>query len=1720
MAFDRFNLNPPRFLILIGLIFSLFSVHAQIITSANNGPWNDANTWSPNTIPNSGNSTAIIINHIVNVPSGFSTTIDQTTVSATGTLQIDATGTVTVANAATDLVVNGFLDVSGTLINSAGALITGTTTTTATFQSGGTYQHQNTTTEGSIPLATWNAASNLRITGYTNTFTSATAGGNWSQAFGNVEWNCPSQNVTINLNGLLTNIQGNFNILATGGTNGILRFTNGTPTTVAVDGNLNITGSNRVALCTGGSCTVDIGGDYSQNLTGGYVRLTDVGAGGIGSLNITGDFSLLGGTLTENGTGAAQGNINFVGNPGAAHTYLASGTITLSNQLSYSVADDNELIVSGESQIAGGTTSFFTLGLNGILHVQSTDAAGAIQAGTGMTATGGNLRVTNGNRVFGSGSQIIFDGPGAQFMGSAQPATAGVTSVINNSAGVTIPVNNTVTVGNLTLQTGNLTVNNAALTVNGTTDIQSGDILFTTGGTIRALTLNGDVSLGGDIVVTSGTGDARVFFGGDVSGGSSVSFTGANSNLTFNGSGDIIFPLSGATSLENLTSNRDGIIIFNETLNVNTNAGASLVTITAGGVQINGDLNTRGVTLTNGSALTVVGNTAISNTMTITDGTVETNGTLAITNDLIITAGSLDANGAVTLTDDLTLGAGTIFYFEDQTVTLNSQIINNGGSFSSSDGSTLNILGSGVLGTIAFDPGGNTLGTFTLNRTTAGTLVTLTSALTISGNFNLTDGVFQNTLGLDFAADAVLTRNSNASFTAAPSSVAPTGGPYDLFLTGAGMTTGVETSGPVGDITSTSSGIVILGGALNASGNMLISSGTFTCNANTVAVVRLTNSGTAFNAPTTTLSIAGDLVNNSTFNANGGTVNFSGTSTITGSTNPVFQNILISGTLTAPTLLNLTGNFTNNGTFNEDSGTVQFSNTVNGTKTIGGTATTTFHNITVQNNSAATDVSIAGTAELAGVLTLNTGAVVDADGAGGGLLTLISSADSPTVDGAIATMTGASAVTGFVTVQRYMSIEGPNGGRIYRYIGSPVQAGTVADIQLEIPITGGFSGSSSCSGCTTSASMFRYNETTITDTNGDLVNTIDDGYEVYPVASNGETLAPGRGYSMFVRGSILTTALWDIRGVINAGNVTPVSFPVSFTSSGTAANDGWNLVANPFPSTIDWNAASGWTKTNLGATISMRDNGAGGQYATWNGTTGTNGGSRFIAIGQAFWVQATAAPTLIANENVKSAGTSTTFFREAAIENILRVTLTKDAVRDEMVVHFREDATNGFDYHADARKLTNISTFNLSSMNGDGTKLAINSLAKLDCTAEIKLDVSNVAVGAYTLKFTEFESFPTSVQIRLHDSFTGSDVDVRTGAYNFQVTSNAGSFGPNRFKISFGTQPLPDFALSFNDKICAGQSAQIEVSNAKVGATYQLVQNNAVISSVTAANGNVSFPIESANLIAGSNAFTIVSQGSLCSTTIEKGAVISVNAVEEIATVTPGTSCTQGVVSLAVSGASASSKYNWYESESSTTPIADQHGDSFETPVLTGTRQYFVSIVNESGCESPRKAITAEIIDLTDATISVEDGNVLTSNHSAGNQWYLNGQLIEGANVQTLMANESGVYKVVVSVNGCSTSAEREFFVLGAEGSLNKSVKVFPNPARTEINFILEDQAAQAREVRLFNSQGIELDKVTFGREKVRSVDGKFLVSKYPAGVYFVKVIGPEYISIVKIVKE
>lgn len=817
--------------------------------------------------------------------------------------------------------------------------------------------------------------------------------------------------------------------------------------------------------------------------------------------------------------------------------------------------------------------------------------------------------------------------------------------------------------------------------------------------------------------------------------------------------------------------------------------------------------------------------------------------------------------------------------------------------------------------------------------------------------------------------------------------------------------------------------------------------------------------------------------------------------------------------------LNLTA-----GKFNHHNGTIKFSGTKE-TQLISGSIASTFNHIEVTNASTTPGMRVETNVNLVGILTLGANVVVDADGASDNkILTLLSTADSPVKDAAIGILPRGASVTGKVTVQRFMAIEGPNNARIYRYIGSPVQQATVADLQQEIPVTGSFTGSSKCSGCGTGQSMFAYNESVIIDTNNKDGNTADDGYIDFPDASNTETMQPGRGYALFIRGNTMSSAKWDVRGIINAGNVRPVILPTTYTSSGKATEDGWNLVANPFPSTIDWSAQSGWTKTNIDGTIYTRDNGNPiSRFATWNGVVGTNGGTRYIAVGQGFWVKAngSGSPILSATENVKAPTGPATFYREKSQTDVFRIMLVQGANSDEAIVHFRNDASEDFDTNADALKMLN-SGFNLSTKLAGKDKLAINSISKNSCVNTIEVLAENMTAGNYIFNFSGTETFSNATTIILQDNFTGEMIDARArDSYAFSITADPLSTDSKRFNLVV-TMQSTNTALNVSaSPVCIGRDALLELTNTDSNNTYEAFMGNKKIEILQTRAGTIQWDVASELLSAGENHLVVRATPNTCGLSNEK--TVMLNVLNTFAPIVeePMAVCRNGSVKLSASGATEGSVYRWYEDDSDLTPpSAESLIGEFVTPVIHKSTTYFVSIVNVLGCEGERVAVPVEVTQYDDARITL-NADSLQVNFEKGVQWLFNGQAIEGAITPSILPTEFGNYSVSVKVGSCMTTADYlrvEDEVTAIEDELRKAIHVYPNPVVDEL-FLQTDVLTSIRNAEVRNEMGEYVGK--FMLEKMgNKVSGNYNMSALSSGLYVIEIVTDTGRFSVKIIKQ
>ncbi len=239
-----------------------------------------------------------------------------------------------------------------------------------------------------------------------------------------------------------------------------------------------------------------------------------------------------------------------------------------------------------------------------------------------------------------------------------------------------------------------------------------------------------------------------------------------------------------------------------------------------------------------------------------------------------------------------------------------------------------------------------------------------------------------------------------------------------------------------------------------------------------------------------------------------------------------------------------------------------------------------------------------------------------------------------------------------------------------------------------------------------------------------------------------------------------------------------VNLNVSYTNSAGISNDGWNLISNPYCSTIDWNDLS-WTKTNMDNATYIY-HGTNQQYASYVAGVGTNGGSQFIPSSQGFYVKANAAaPVLIAQETVKSAANPTYLKTSAASSTtnseLLYVRCVGNNFEDETALRFNNNTTMGFDSEWDAVKLFSDNPQNISlSTRITNQDYSINSIPSGYSTLQIPLRTKVGVSGTYTLTFSGISNFSGFTCISLEDTYTGISTDLKAqNVYTVQLSDTS-----------------------------------------------------------------------------------------------------------------------------------------------------------------------------------------------------------------------------------------------------------------------------------------------------------------------------------------------------------
>ncbi|MEA3496362.1 MAG: LamG-like jellyroll fold domain-containing protein, partial [Bacteroidota bacterium] len=300
--------------------------------------------------------------------------------------------------------------------------------------------------------------------------------------------------------------------------------------------------------------------------------------------------------------------------------------------------------------------------------------------------------------------------------------------------------------------------------------------------------------------------------------------------------------------------------------------------------------------------------------------------------------------------------------------------------------------------------------------------------------------------------------------------------------------------------------------------------------------------------------------------------------------------------------------------------------------------------------------------------------------------------------------------------------------------------------------------SSASSWLFTGAAMYEYDEP-----NGE-----------YDALSGGVTMTVMRGYDVYYIGTSSKTVTFD--GSFNTGSKT---YSLTYNASD---GQGYNLVGNPYPSTIDWEASSGWTDDYVNATVTIWDPGSGAISTYVRGTGTTNDGSRYIPASQGFFVQCTQATTLGMTNDVRVTNTMTA--RSNNKTNELRMKVIGSKNSDESLIVFNPNATYNYDGKYDGRKMFSLvkSDPQIYSVNQNSDEFAINSIPFQKGSFYIPLYLYSGVGENNTLEF-DLSKLNISSDVYLEDIKSGEIINIRNNeSYHFYATPLD---NPYRFRIHF-----------------------------------------------------------------------------------------------------------------------------------------------------------------------------------------------------------------------------------------------------------------------------------------------------------------------------------------------
>ncbi|MBK9540102.1 MAG: PKD domain-containing protein [Flavobacteriales bacterium] len=588
-------------------------------------------------------------------------------------------------------------------------------------------------------------------------------------------------------------------------------------------------------------------------------------------------------------------------------------------------------------------------------------------------------------------------------------------------------------------------------------------------------------------------------------------------------------------------------------------------------------------------------------------------------------------------------------------------------------------------------------------------------------------------------------------------------------------------------------------------------------------------------------------------------------------------------------------------------------------------------------------------------------------------------------------------------------------------------------------------------------------------------------------------MAAGQGFAAWSGTTLLGTSAFtiDLRSTPRLG-LAPISLPVTYTTNGFPATDGWNLVGNPVPSPIDFTLVS---KTNVDDFYYVFDPVA-GNNASWDEGLGVsipalslNGNIQSF---QGFWVKANAAaPTMSVEEGDKVLdlnGGGLFGGSEQGPQPMFRVELSSgiNAFFDETLIHFGTGAPASGDAH-DLVKFTfsHPDAPQIMSRTADGADMTLNAWGPITTATEIPVAIDVAITGDYTLRIFDAMGLMGMSCLVLEDLFTGQSIALSEGSTYTFTAGEATPAEPARFLVH-ASAPVQ---YSYTDVACNGGTTGMASALGEGTGPWDYTwmdENGTVLLEQLQLNGTGQFT----DLPAGDYQVSVSSNAG-CGTLVQSFSIDEPAPLDGALTATSTTcaSVADGSVDLMVMGGTDPHTFVW--SNGATTEDL--------TAVPAGT--YEVTITDGNGCALAPISITvdagtgpmAAFLPSTTTTFTGEPVEFFNmSTWGAQMTWDFGDGSGSTDNEPIHSYTLPGIYTVTLTVNenGCEAVITGEIIVdmsTGVQGITDGLARVWLQ--NDEVVVDLHQEQADEVLITVLDAQGRKVaerrTRITEGRERI-----------------------------------